>query len=85
MTTTQLAINNFFDREEVRKKFELILKDNASSFITSVLAIVSQSSSLAKADPKTVYMAALTSASQSKSLICLYHSLWKSGTIPDVI
>lgn len=79
MTTTQLAINNFFDREEVRKKFELILKDNASSFITSVLAIVSQSSSLAKADPKTVYMAALTSASLK---LPINPNLWFAYIIP---
>lgn len=77
--TTQLAINSFFDREEVKKKFELILKDNASSFITSVLAIVSQSSSLAKADPKTVYMAALTSASLK---LPINPNLWFAYIIP---
>lgn len=62
MTTTQLAMKDFFQREDVVQKFQELLGKRASSYLTSVLSVVSQSSMLAKADPKTVYMAALTSA-----------------------
>ena len=62
MTTTQLSTRDFFQREDVVQKFQELLGKRASSFLTSVLSVVSQSEQLAKADPKTVYMAALTSA-----------------------
>lgn len=62
MTTTQLATKDFFQREDVVQKFQELLGKRASSFLTSVLSVVSQNSLLANADPKTVYMAALTSA-----------------------
>ena len=61
-TTTQLAMKDFFQREDVVQKFQELLGKRASSYLTSVLSVVSQSELLAKADPKTVYMAALTSA-----------------------
>lgn len=60
--TTQLAMKDFFQREDVVQKFQELLGKRASSYLTSVLSVVSQSELLAKADPKTVYMAALTSA-----------------------
>lgn len=60
--TTQLATRDFFQREDVMQKFQELLGKRASSFLTSVLSVVSQNDLLAKADPKTVYMAALTSA-----------------------
>ena len=60
--TTQLATRDFFQREDVVQKFQELLGKRASSFLTSVLSVVSQNDLLAKADPKTVYMAALTSA-----------------------
>ena len=62
MTTTQIAMKDFFQREDVMQKFQELLGKRASSYLTSVLSVVSQSSMLANADPKTVYMAALTSA-----------------------
>lgn len=62
MTTTQIAMKDFFQREDVMQKFQELLGKRASSYLTSVLSVVSQSELLAKADPKTVYMAALTSA-----------------------
>ena len=62
MTTTQLTTRDFFQREDVVQKFQELLGKRASSFLTSVLSVVSQNDLLAKADPKTVYMAALTSA-----------------------
>ena len=60
--TTQLAMKDFFQREDVVQKFQELLGKRASSYLTSVLSVVSQNSLLANADPKTVYMAALTSA-----------------------
>lgn len=60
--TTTLSTKDFFQREDVVQKFQELLGKRASSYLTSVLSVVSQSEQLAKADPKTVYMAALTSA-----------------------
>ena len=55
-------MKDFFQREDVMQKFQELLGKRASSYLTSVLSVVSQSSMLANADPKTVDMADLNSA-----------------------
>lgn len=56
------AIKSFFDRDEVKKKFQEMLGKRATSFITSVLQISAQNSLLAKADPVSIYQAAAVAA-----------------------
>lgn len=49
--------------DAIKKKFDDLLKDNAWSFLTTVMTIVSQNDMLKKADPQSVFMAAVTAAS----------------------
>lgn len=58
----QVSVKGFFDREDVKKKFQELLGKRSTSFITSVLQIVSQNSLLAKADPASIYQAAAVAA-----------------------
>ncbi|MFT3679471.1 MAG: recombinase RecT [Ferruginibacter sp.] len=60
--TNQLTTKSLFERDDVKQKFKEMLGKRATSFITSVLQIVSQSDMLAKADPKSVYQAAAVAA-----------------------
>lgn len=62
---TELAINNaksFFEKDEVKKKFQELLGKRATSFITSVLQIVASNELLKKADPTSIYQAAAVAA-----------------------
>lgn len=59
---TLQPIKKYFESEAIQKAFEKMLGDKASSFITSVLQSVADNKLLASADPKTVFMAAATSA-----------------------
>jgi recombination protein RecT len=61
-TEQKTAVNIFKDPNTV-KKFEELLGKKANSFLTSVLSIVSQSDGLKNAEPNSVYLAAITSAS----------------------
>jgi recombination protein RecT len=55
-------IKTFLERDDVAKKFQEILGKRASSYLTSVLSVVSQNELLQKASPQSIYMASLTSA-----------------------
>lgn len=69
-TTTSVAVaqqqpitaKSLFSRDDVKKKFEEMLGKRSTSFITSVLQIVSSSNLLAKADPNSIYQAAAVAA-----------------------
>lgn len=53
---------DLFAREDVRAKFQELMGKRATSFITSVLQIVSSNALLAKADPNSIYQAASLAA-----------------------
>src|SRR3990167_220328 len=57
-----MTIKNLFNREDVKKKFQEMLGNRASQFITSVLQIATSSDMLAKADPMSIYNAAAVAA-----------------------
>lgn len=61
-TNQPLTAKTFFEKIEVKKKFEDMLGKRATSFMTSVLQIVAQNQLLAKADPVSVYQAAAVAA-----------------------
>lgn len=61
--TTQLSTIDFLKREEVKQKFQEILGKNATTFMTTVMSLVAQNKMLQDADPQSVYMSAMTSAS----------------------
>jgi recombination protein RecT len=85
---TQVTIKGFFDRTDVRKKFEEMLGKRAPQFITSVLQIATQNQMLAKADPVSIYNSAAVAATLDLPLnanlgfayIVPYNSKQKDGT-----
>lgn len=60
--STNLTVKSLFEREDVKDKFKEMLGKRATSFITSVLQITTQSKLLAKADPLSIYQAAAVAA-----------------------
>lgn len=58
----QLTAKALFNRDDVKQKFQELLGKRASSFITSVLQIVSQNAMLSKADPNSIYHSAAVAA-----------------------
>ena len=55
--------NQLFSSEKVARRFEKILGENARGFVASVLQIINESDKLKKADPESVYSAAMIAAS----------------------
>lgn len=58
----ELAMKNFFTAENVKNKFKEILGQKTQGFVTSLLQVINGNKSLAKADPKTIYQAAMMAA-----------------------
>src|SRR6478735_7606817 len=53
---------DFFAQENVKAKFNEIMGKRSTAFITSILQCVAQNQLLAKADPGSIYQAAMTAA-----------------------
>lgn len=62
MSTNQLSVKNIFEREGVKSRIQEMLGNKASGFITSVLQVTSNNTLLSKADPMSVYNAAMMAA-----------------------
>jgi recombination protein RecT len=59
----QITVKSFFNRDDVKNKFQELLGKRAPAFITSVLSIVANNSLLAKVeDHSSTYQAAATAA-----------------------
>lgn len=61
-TTRQQTIKTFLNQESVQSKFKEILGKRSTSFITSVLQIISSNALLANATPESVYHSAMVAA-----------------------
>lgn len=59
---TQNPIKQFFEAPSVKAKFQELLGKRSTQFVTSVLQIVSSNTHLQKANPQSIYMAAVTAA-----------------------
>ena len=59
---TLSPIKALFERDDVKQKFTELLGKRSSAFITSVLQIAAQNSTLAKADPVSIYQCAAMAA-----------------------
>lgn len=57
-----MIVKGFFEKENVKKKFQEILGKRSTQFITSVLQIVTSNESLSKADPVSIYNSAAVAA-----------------------
>jgi len=62
MSKNQLAVKEFFNREDVTSKFKTLLGNKAAGFIASVLQVTQSNDYLKEADPKTIFNAAATAA-----------------------
>lgn len=62
MSKPNLALKQFFDKEQVQQKFRELLGSKAPGFITSVLQVVQSNDTLKDAEPATVLNAAATAA-----------------------
>lgn len=58
----ETTIKTLLNREDIKAKFTEMLGKRATSFITSVLQIVSSNNLLSKADPSSIYQAASVAA-----------------------
>lgn len=59
---TKNSIKTFFERTDVKQKFQELLGKRSTSFITSVLQITAQNSLLANAEPTSIFQAAAVAA-----------------------
>lgn len=57
-----LTTKDYFNQESIQKKFQELMGSRANQFITSVLQTTYNNSLLAKADPASIYGAAVTAA-----------------------
>lgn len=62
VTRQQQSIKTFLNQESVQSKFKEILGKRSTSFITSVLQIISSNALLANATPESVYHSAMVAA-----------------------
>ncbi|MDD4921770.1 MAG: recombinase RecT [Bacteroidales bacterium] len=62
METKALTTKDFFNKSDVKQKFEELLGKRAPQFITSVLQIANSNVMLAKADPISIYNSAAMAA-----------------------
>lgn len=60
--TERFPIKALFEMPAVKEKFTAMLGDRSTAFITTVLQIVNSSDMLKRADPQSVYSAAMTAA-----------------------
>jgi recombination protein RecT len=60
--TPALSAKQFFQQDSVKKKFDELLGERASAFMTSVLQIVNSNSYLQNASPQSVFNAACVAA-----------------------
>lgn len=58
----QLTTKDFFARDDVRSKFMEILGKRSTAYISSVLSVVNSNNLLQKAEPASIYMAAMMAA-----------------------
>lgn len=62
MSTNQVAVKDFFLRDDVKKKFQELLGQKSVGFITSVMQVVNNNKLLQSASPSSIYNAAAMAA-----------------------
>lgn len=65
----QLTPKKFFEQENINKRFREILGAKAPAFIANILQIINGATDLSKADPMTVYNAAMLAATLDLSIV----------------
>jgi len=59
MENNQLAVKGFFQREDVKLKFNELMGTRSTQFLTSLMSVVNNNTYLKKAKPESIYMAAM--------------------------
>ena len=77
--TGMLAIKWFLTQDSVMRKLEEVMGKNPSAFVSTVLQVISQNTKLAQADPQSVYLAALVSATLD---LPINPNLWFAYIVP---
>ncbi len=62
MSNTQLTTKQFFQREDVKSKFNELLGTRTNQFMTSLLSIVNNNNYLKNASPESIYTSAMMAA-----------------------
>lgn len=62
LSTEKLSLKQLFNRDDVKNKFQEMLGKRAPQFITSVLQIAASNDLLSKAEPVSIYNAAMLAA-----------------------
>jgi len=62
MSNTQLTTKQFFQRDDVKSKFNELLGTRTNQFMTSLLSIVNNNSYLRNASPDSIYTSAMMAA-----------------------
>lgn len=62
MSESNVTIKGFFQQENVKAKFQELLGQRSTSYLTSVLSAVNQNKLLQNAEPQSIYMAAMMAA-----------------------
>jgi recombination protein RecT len=57
------AASQFFNQENVKKKFEEVLGRNANAYVSSILTTINSNQLLQKASPESIYQSAMVAAS----------------------
>lgn len=57
-----VTTKQFFEKEAIKKKFAEVVGKRSSQYLTTVLQVINQNAMLSKAEPVSVYSAALTAA-----------------------
>lgn len=60
--STQLTTKQFFQRDDVKSKFNELLGNRTNQFMTSLLSIVNNNSYLKNANPESIYTSAMMAA-----------------------
>ena len=81
MTETTIAINpiQFLKKDDVAKKFQELLGKRASWFLTTVMNVITNNEMLRNADPQSVYLSALVSATLD---LPVNPNLWFAYIVP---
>lgn len=58
----QLSVKQYFDQDQVKSKLAELIGENQVNYVTSVLQVVNGNSSLANADPKSIFNATIMAA-----------------------
>lgn len=77
--SNKITTIDFFKRDDITEKFREILGKRSTSFLTSVMSVISSNEMLKNADTKSLYLSVMTSATLD---LPINQNLWFAYIIP---